>query len=695
MFAIRPRLAILLLALCTLVPGALVAQASTRPNTLAIADLLDLESVADPQISPDGSQIVYTRRWVNRMEDRMDAALWIMNADGTRNRFLVEGSGARWAPDGTRILYVAQGEPRSSQIFVRWMDAEGATSQVTRGMQAPQNARWSHDGRSIAFVSVVPDEAQWSIDMPEPPEGAEWTEAPRVVDRLHYRQDRVGFTDPGFTHLFVVDANGGTPRQLTHGEWNVGARFDALDFGGGFAWTPDSRTLLFDGLKDRPGDDVYRTSHVYAVDVASGDIRQLTRQEGNWSQPAVSPDGRRVAYIGFAETTRTWDISDLWIMDIDGSGARSVSEALDRDPADLHWAPDGSGVYFSAGSEGSIHVYFADAGGGTRQITEGTQTLSLGSIARAGGGLIGVGVHSDPDEAGDIARIPLGGSGEVTRLTAVNDDVLGNKRLGDVEEIWYESSGGARVQGWLVRPPDFDPSRTYPLIMEIHGGPFAMYNVAFNPFFQSFAAKGYVVLYTNPRGSTGYGTDFMNGIDHAYPGVDYDDLMAGVDAAIAKGSIDTDRMYVGGCSGGGKLSSWMIGHTDRFAAAAVRCPVTNWMTMAGGSDVPFFSHSFFERPFWEDPAPWLERSSLMHVGNVSTPTLIMTGELDMRTPMPQSEDYYAALKMRGVPTKLLRFRGEYHGTSSKPSNMLRTIQYMDAWYRQWTKKGEVTEESES
>jgi dipeptidyl aminopeptidase/acylaminoacyl peptidase len=216
-----------------------------------------------------------------------------------------------------------------------------------------------------------------------------------------------------------------------------------------------------------------------------------------------------------------------------------------------------------------------------------------------------------------------------------------------------------------------------------------MYNVGFNAAYQNFAANGFVVLYTNPRGSTGYGSAFGNAIFQNYPGPDYDDLMAAVDATIAKGYIDTDRMYVGGCSGGGVLSSWVIGHTDRFAAAAVRCPVINWLSFAGQTDIPLFTHAWFPKPFWEDPKPWLEHSSLMYVGNVKTPTLLMTGELDLRTPMPQTEEYYAALKMRGVPAALLRFEGEYHGTSSKPSNWMRTQLYMMSWYGQWSKKGAI------
>jgi dipeptidyl aminopeptidase/acylaminoacyl peptidase len=282
-----------------------------------------------------------------------------------------------------------------------------------------------------------------------------------------------------------------------------------------------------------------------------------------------------------------------------------------------------------------------------------------------------------------VVRIDLKKPSPITQLTEVNADLLTGTRLGEVEEIWYTSTGGARVQGWLVKPPSFDPARKYPLILEIHGGPHGMYNVGFNYSFQNFAANGFVVLYTNPRGSTGYGSSFGNAIFRAYPSVDYDDLMAGVDTAIGRGYIDDKRMFVGGCSGGGVLSSWVIGHTDRFAAAAVRCPVIDWLSFAGQTDIPMFTYNFFEKPFWEDPAAWLKQSSLMYVGNVKTPTMLMTGVLDQRTPMPQTEEYYSALKMRGVPAVLLRFENEWHGTSSKPSNWMRTQLYMMSWYNKW------------
>src|ERR1043166_8791319 len=447
------------------------AQENASDTLLTVDPYLDWEQVADPQISPDGAQIVYTRRWVNKIDDKWDSALWILSADGSHHRFLVKGSDARWSPDGTRILYFADGEPKGTQIFVRWMDAEGASSQVTRLTETPTDAKWAPDGKAIAFVMLVPDSTPWSISLPKAPEGAKWTAAPRLVDDLHYRQDKVGFMQQGFSHLFLVPSDGGTARALTSGRWHVGARFDGLTFGAGYDWTPDGRTIVFDGLRDSTWDRQYQVSRIYAVDVASGAIRAVVSRPGNWANPAVSPDGKSVAFTGYDSTEHTHRTSDLWITGIDGSGVRDVSKSFDRDPGDLHWAPDGKGVFFSAGDRGAINVHYADLAGGVRDITQGPQVVSLVSLAPP---LAGGGVGGDAEHAGDVVRVDLRRPGPVTRLTAVNDDVLANKRLAKIEEIWYNSSGGTRVQGWIVKPPAFEPAKKYPLILEIHGGPFAM-----------------------------------------------------------------------------------------------------------------------------------------------------------------------------------------------------------------------------
>lgn len=674
--------------------GTDAGQLASTDTILTAADLLRYETVQDPQISPDGQQVVYTRRWANTQEDRWTTALWIMDADGSRQRFLAEGSSPRWSPDGTRILFMAEGDQETNQVFVRWMDAEGATSQITRTEEAPRNPTWAPDGQSIVFGALVPDPVEWSVEMPSAPEGATWTEGPRVIDDFHYRQDYQGFMRRGFIHLFQVPAVGGAARQLTHGEWNVGSRFDGLVGAVSVSFTPDGGTLVFDGWQG-DWDNVYRRSHLYALDLASGDIRQITSNEGFWTSPVVSPDGQRVAFLGYPDQPDTYSQPYLHIANLDGSGMQNLTAELDRLVADVHWALDNSGVYATVTHHGTRNIRYIPLSGAIQDVTTGNHVVSLSSVSGGSAGGMGssaqepvaVGILTGPQAPPDVVRFPLRPGAAIEPLTEVNQTLLSSTRLGEVEDIWYTSADGTDVHGWVVKPPDFDPSREYPLIMEIHGGPFSDYTVGFNFNYQAWAAMGYLVLYTNPRGSTSYGEEFARGINFRYPGVDYEDLMAGVDAVVEQGWVDTSRMYVGGCSGGGVLSSWVIGQTNRFAAAAVRCPVTNWISMFGQTDIPFFTQSFFERPFWEDPTEWLQQSSIMYVGNVTTPTLLMTGELDLRTPMPQTEEYFAALKYRGVPTRMLRFQDQYHGTGTHPSNAIRTILYMADWYGQWERNG--------
>ena len=665
------------------VAAPLVAQEKASDTLLTVNHYLDFETVSDAKISPDGSRIIYTRRFVDKQKDSFESAMWIMNADGSQNRFLARGAAPVWSPDGSRIAYLAEGAPGGAQVFVRWMNAEGATSQVTRTEYGPADIAWSPDGKWIGFAMYTPKPNVWAIDMPAPPPGAQWTPAPRYVKEIHYRADRRGFLEPGFVHLFVVPADGGTPRQLTKGNWNAGSRFDGQPGAVGWSWTPDGKSIVFDGLMDPNSDKNYRDSDINSVDVATGAMRKLIAQRGSWSSPVVSPDGQWVAFTGYAATPQTYKTGELFVMRVDGSGMKKISANLDRDVGQLTWARDNSGVYFTANDRGTNNMHFASVAGTVRAITSGPQMFSLGSIAATG---VVAGTRSTALDPTDVVTFALTTPTQVTRLTSVNADILANKKLGAIEEVWVTSTNNTRVQGWLVKPPNFDPSKKWPMIMEIHGGPHGMYNVGFSYMYQNFAANGYVVLYTNPRGSTGYGTDFGNAINKRYPGVDYEDLMASVDTVVGRGYIDATRMYVGGCSGGGVLSSWVIGHTNRFAGAAVRCPVMNWISFAGNADVPYFGHAWFEKPYWEDPKPWLDQSPLMYVGNVTTPTVIMTGELDLRTPMAQSEEYFQALQMRGIPSALLRFQGEFHGTGSKPSNFMRTQLYMMSWYQKYANK---------
>ncbi|GBD31392.1 Dipeptidyl-peptidase 5 [bacterium HR33] len=664
-------------------PMALPAQSSARNSDRLTLDLyLEWEQVSDPQISPDGSQIVFTRRWVDKINDRWESSIWIMNADGSRQRKLIDGSSPRWSPDGTRIAFLARGEPRGTQIFVRWMDAEGAVTQITRVDHSPSGIAWSPDGKSIAFTMLVEREPErWNIRLPARPEGARWVAEPKIVTWLDYRQDRQGYTDEGYRHIFVVPATGGTPRQLTDGNWNHSNP----------EWTPDGTHILFSSLRTEDAEYAWRESEIYAVNVATREVRQLTNRRGPDGNPKVSPDGKLVAYTGYDWTDDTYITNKLYVMNIDGSNPRQLAADLDRSPEDLTWAPDNSGVYFTADDRGTSNLYFAPLNGPVRKVTEGTHIFNLSSVSSRG---LAVGTLTSYHQPGDVVTLDLRRPQRFNQLTEVNADVLEGRKLGEVEEIWYESVDGYKIQGWIVKPPDFDPAKKYPLMLSIHGGPHAMYGVGFNFGWQEHAANGYVVLYTNPRGSSGYGSAFGNAIKNAYPSKDFDDLMIGVDTVIRRGYIDERNLFVYGCSGGGVLTAWIVGHTDRFAAASSNCPVTNWLSFVGTTDSPNWYRNFAKLP-WEDPSEHLRRSPLMYVGNVKTPTMLMTGEQDLRTPISQTEEFYQALKLLKVPTAMIRFKEEWHGTSSRPSNFMRTQLYLRSWFERYMTKDERPRVSET
>ncbi|CAN5523569.1 S9 family peptidase [soil metagenome] len=650
--------------------GAQRTSETLPPDRLTLDNYLDFETVSDPQLSPDGAQIIYTRGWIDKLNDRRESALWIMHADGSRNRYLVRGSGARWSPTGDRIAYTASGEPRGSQVFVRWMDAEGATSQVTRVEQPPSNIAWSPDGTQISFSMLVEERNNWPIRMPKLPSGARLTEAPRIVERLNYRRDRSGFTDDGYRHLFVVPAIGGTPRQLTAGSFDHN----------GNEWTPDGQSILFSGLLAENSEYQWRESEIYSVSVEDRAIRQLTARKGPDNDPRVSPDGSRVAYTGYDWARDTWIDSKLYVMNIDGSNPRLVSGDWDRSPSQVRWAADGNSLYFTAQNEGTQNLYHLPLTGANagkvQPVTRGTHMLTVSDMSDRG---LVVGTLTTPRQPADVVAFDLKAPASFKQLTYVNDDVLAGKTLGELHEIWYTSTDGLRVQGWYITPPGFDPSRKYPMQLHIHGGPHSMYNVGFNFGWQEHAANGYVVLYTNPRGSTGYGSAFGNAIMRAYPGKDYDDLMTGVDTLLAKGFVDTQNMFVTGCSGGGVLTAWIVGKTDRFAAAAANCPVTDWLSFVGTTDGASWYYNFEKLP-WEDPSEHLRRSPLTYVGNVKTPTMLMTGVNDLRTPIPQTEQFYSALKLLQVPAAMIRFNDEWHGTTTQPSNFVRTQLYLRYWF---------------
>ena len=663
----------LLAAFGLAVAGVSLASAQERPDTLQLEHYFDWEQAGSPQIAPDGEDIVYTRTRVDAVNDGFASELWAMDSDGDRHRFLTRGSSAQWSPDGRRLAFI-RGVDGHTQLFVRWMDAEGAESQITHEQLTIKQFRWSPDGESIAFLAETPLEPAMQISLPARPEGAQWTADPLVTDRMNYRIDRQGLKS-GYDHLFVVSAEGGTPRQITAGDWDATSKFSGVG-AGSFDWTPDSASLVFDGILDPEDEAASRQSDIHRVVLASGDITTLTDGDGNWANPRVSPNGRYVVYSGHAASEVNYPASHLMRMDLDGSDKRVLRADLPDGVGNPTWSDDSRGLYYTMNYHGSTDLHYITTGGSDRQITEGMHRLYVSSISEDG---VAAAVHSAPQSTPNVALIDR--RGDIRLLTDLNGDILDGVELGDIEEIWYPSFDGEQIQGWIIYPPDFDPNETYPMVLNIHGGPHAMYGVDFNYRFQEWAANGYVVLYTNPRGSTGYTPEFANAIDNAYPGpVDYGDLMAGVDAVLERGFVDESRMYVTGCSGGGVLTAWIVTQTDRFAAAASLCPVTNWISFTGQADISAWAFERFRPHYWEDPQLWLDHSPIMHAHQVTTPTLLMTGVKDLRTPLAQAEEFYANLRRRGVPTMLIAMNDEYHGTTSKPSNMMRTQLYLRQWF---------------
>ena len=663
-----------------------------KPDRLTAMDVFNLQFAADPQISPDSRRIVYVRQFSDVMNDKRESNLWVINADGTEDRALTNGnyndSSPRWSPDGTRIAYISDHDGKP-QIYVRWMD-NGQTAELTNLESAPSEIVWSPDGKLISFSSFMPSDPPKIANLPKPPEGAKWADPPKAYDRLIYRFNGRGYLKYGFMQRFVVSSEGGAPRQLTSGNLPYGGFEGALG-GGRAVWTPDGKYLLFSANLNPEYEYDPLNTEVFELSLADGTVKPLTSRRGPDNSPVLSPDGKTIAYVGFDDRYQGHQTTHLYLMNRDGSNPHVATAQLDRDVQEPEWAADGSGIYFMYDDKGDTKLAFYSLDGNVRDLAE---HIGSGGSSYAGGSSFSVAKNgmfaapydtpSDPGDIGVASRADT----KLHVLTALNQQLFMQKKPAPVEEFWFESSLDKRkAQAWVVKPPDFDPAKKYPLILEIHGGPFANYGDRFDTIKQVWAAKGYVVLYVNPRGSTSYGEEFANLIHHAYPGDDFYDLNSAVDALIAKGYVDPDNLFVTGGSGGGVLTCWMIDRTTRFRAAASLYPVINWYSWALTSDLPSFATLYwFSGPPWEKSDEYVKRSVLSYVDKVTTPTMLATGEDDYRTPISEAEQYYAALKLRKVESVLVRFPGEPHGMSSRPSHLAAKILYVSDWFDQHKKK---------
>jgi dipeptidyl aminopeptidase/acylaminoacyl peptidase len=632
----------------------------------------EMESVGSPQISPDGKSIIFTRGWIDKINDQSRSNLWIADIEGKRVRELTRGnwrdSSPVWSPDGKKIAFLSERD-ETTQIHVMWLDT-GEVAQLTHLERAPAGLVWSPDGKKLAFTAFVPDDKPiLNVKLPKRPEGAKWAAPAVLVDRLAWRADGRGWLPKGYTHVFIIDAElGGTPRQVTSGDYSHNDP----------QWSVDGKTIYFSAIRKPDAEYEFGDSEIYAVDLKTLEIKVLTDRKGPDGNPRLSPDGKWVAYSGYDDKNYTSHLSSLYLMDSSGGAKRLLAGNLPSSPSNVIWAPDNSGVYYQMDSSGENNFYFVGLVGAGKKITQGAHVLSGVSAAKNGQAAA---ILTTSNRPGCLVTFQMMKPEAFKELVDVNADVLADVKLGDVEELRFKAPDGLDLQGWLVKPAEFDPAKKYPMLLYIHGGPWAMYSVAFNWDWQNFAANGYAVLFMNPRGSTGYGQDFVNGIQYSYPGKDYDDLMAGVDAALAKGFIDKDNLFVCGGSGGGVLTAWIVGHTTRFRAAVSMRPVINWHSFVGITDGPSWYKQFKKYP-WEDPLEYAARSPLNYVANVTTPTMVMTGEADLRTPISQSEEFYRALKMLKKDTLLVRMPEEFHGWR-RPSHRLLQQAYLMAWFEKY------------
>lgn len=648
---------------------------STSQDTFDPLDVYDLEFVAKPSISPDGNSVIFTRNFMDVMTDKRYSNLWISDINGNMQRPLTTGkqndSNPLWSPDGTMIYYTSNSTGKT-QIYKMWLRSR-QNMPLTNLRSSPHSMVLSPDGETIAFCMSVKAKPNSMSVLPPKPEGATWADAPIYIDKLTYRFDGGGYITESYTQIFTIPVGGGTPRQVTEGDFNHGSP----------NWSSESDAIYFSANRDDDWEYNRNDSEIYRLDLESKELTQLTDRFGPDASPKISPDGKTLAYVGYDDKKMGYHHSQLYLMNIGDSTSTCISDDIDVSIGNIKWNDTSTGLYFQYDKEGNTKVGHISKSGKMKNIANNLGGTSIGRPYGGGdydqGNGTVVYTRSTPSMPAELVGIA---NKKEKQITNFNTDILTYKTLGETKEVWATSSfDSTKIQGWLVTPPNYDPDKKYPLLLEIHGGPFANYGDRFSPEIQLMASKGYAVLYTNPRGSTSYGADFANLIHHDYPGNDYHDLMSIVDHVIANEPyIDEERLFVTGGSGGGVLTSWIIGNTDRFKAAVVAKPVINWYSWALTADISSVVDSWFPGMPWDHEEHFMKRSPISLVGNVTTPTMLLTGEKDYRTPMSESEQYYQALKLRKIPSALVRIQGAGHGIANRPSNLLAKVGYITQWF---------------
>ncbi len=661
-----------------------------KPN-FTYLDVFDIQYVSDPQISPDGNWVVYRRMGFDIMKDRSAGNLWLIRTDGSQHQKLttreVAETQASWSPTGDRIVFSSPTE-EGSEIYLYWVNS-GKTARISQLPFSPGFLSWSPDGSRIAFTMNVSAKAPVIAKIPEKPKGAKWAENPRITDRVYHEADGRGYIEPGFTHIFVIPAQGGPARQLTTGDWN---------HRGPLSWSPDGQTIYFSANRVEDWEYRFRNSEVYSVEVETGSIVALTERDGPDTNPSISPDGKLIAYLGYEDKKQAYQIQKIHLMNADGSNKRVISGGLDRSISDIRWNAKGTGLYFNYEDQGNGKIGFVSVSGKLSKIADNRGGTTLGrpygsgTYSVANNGTLAY-THTRPDYPAELA-ILTPKSQNPRLITQLHSALLDYRTLGKVEEVRYTSSfDGRELQGWIVYPPNYDSNKKYPFMVENHGGPILNYGDRFSIEMQLYASAGYIVFYPNARGSTSYGEEFGNLLYRNYPGQDYDDTMDGVDHCIKMGIAHEDQLFVTGGSAGGIMTAWMIGKNNRFEAAVVAKPVVNWISKTLVADNYFgYANSRYEGQPWENYEHYWKFSPISLVGNIETPTMVMVGMNDLRTPPSEAKQLYHALKLRKKETVLVEIPGASHGIASKPSNLITKIAHTVAWFDKYRTANKDPEE---
>ena len=689
-------------------------------------DLFNFNWIADPQVAPDGSRVAFVKVTVNDKRDGYNTSIWVVSTDKGETKQLTSGtrdSSPRWSPDGKYLVFVRvpekDGRPDQPQLFMLSMDGGEAWqfTSLPRGAGGPQ---WSPDGKTIAFANGATAEelAKQKETLPVPPPaqaGTSPTPTPtpspgsrpeqhesdvRVIARAVYRSNDAGYLDfkhPSHIWLITAPRTGEdkvTPKQLTSGRYSDG----------NVTWAKDSSRIYFvSDHRDEPYYELGKTD-IYSIPVSGGQPTKLTSIDMGTGAFSVSPNGKQVAfYASTNKPVQSYTEPDLWVMDLaPNAQPRNLTKDFDFDlgsgvggdntaprgggGATPVWTPNGKTIIAVYAKQGQANLGAFDIA--TRAETDWTTgNQAIVSFRATPDASKFVALISTPTSIDDLFWLERPGVGQ-KQLTHINDELFSKLNLTAPEEIWYPSFDGKKIEAWIQKPPDFDPKKKYPLILNIHGGPHAAYGYIFDHEFQWMAAKGYVVLYPNPRGSTTYGQEFGNIIQYHYPGDDYKDLMAGVDELIKRGYIDEKKLGVTGGSGGGLLTNWTIGQTTRFAAAVSQRDIASWSDWWYTADFTLFQPTWFKAPPFEDPEDYKARSPITYINNVKTPLMLILGEADWRTPTyAGGEEMFRALKYRKIPTVMVRFPNESHelSRSGQPWHRIERLEHIVGWFDHWLK----------